>query len=60
MLAMVIIIPAIVATCVTLWTLEQVLRRNKKYRREQEAAKARKNAPADPPDEEGSRHSEMV
>ena len=44
LLAMVIIIPLIIATGVTLWTLEQALKRNKKYRREQEAAKAEKAA----------------
>lgn len=60
LLAMVIIIPAIIATGVTLWTLEQALKRNKKYRLEQEAAKARKKEAKDAPDEAGSRQSEFV
>ncbi|MEZ4500449.1 MAG: hypothetical protein R2839_10315 [Thermomicrobiales bacterium] len=42
LLAMVIIVPLIIATGVTLWTLEQALKRNKKYRQAQEAAKAEK------------------
>ncbi len=44
LLVLVIVIPLIIATGVTLWTLEQALKRNKKYRREQEAAKAAKAA----------------
>ncbi|MCC6944344.1 MAG: hypothetical protein IT335_07180 [Thermomicrobiales bacterium] len=44
LLAMVLVVPLIVATGVTLWTLEQALKRNKKYRREQEEAKAEKDA----------------
>ncbi|MGE3797191.1 MAG: hypothetical protein AB7G88_05050 [Thermomicrobiales bacterium] len=49
LLAMVIVVPLIIATGVTLWTLEQALKRNKKYRREQEAAKAAKSAGSRPP-----------
>ena len=40
LVVLVLVIPLIIATGVTLWTLEQALKRNKKYRREQEAAKA--------------------
>lgn len=43
LVVLVLVIPLIIATGVTLWTLEQALKRNKKYRREQEAAKAAKS-----------------
>jgi hypothetical protein len=47
LLALVILIPAIVATGVTLWTLEQALKRNKKNRRQAEVKRsAREGAPA--------------
>jgi len=44
LVVLVLVIPLIIATGVTLWTLEQALKRNKKYRREQEQAKAAKSA----------------
>ena len=44
LLAMVIVVPLIIATGVTLWTLEHALKRYKKHRREQESAKATKEA----------------
>jgi hypothetical protein len=36
LVALVILIPALVAAGVTLWTLEQALKRQKKHRRKQE------------------------
>jgi uncharacterized protein HemX len=50
LLAIVIVVPAIIAIGVTLWTLEQALKRNKKYRKQQEEAKARKAGGAKEPD----------
>lgn len=60
LLALVIIIPAIVATGVTLWTLEQVLQRNKKYRRDKDAAKLKGTESSKNPDDGGSQQSELV
>jgi hypothetical protein len=47
LLAMVIVVPLIVATVVTLWTLEQALLRSKKHRK---AARQKGNAEAPPAD----------
>lgn len=39
LVALVIVIPAIIAIMVTLWTLEQALKRNRKYRNQSAGAR---------------------